>query len=73
MGFHRTVQPDPPPITISIDQAVEDQIAQLIDIHSAARDPFNVADRCEFNPTGHQTIVSCGDVVCCHCAKVFWR
>lgn len=73
MGFHRTIQPDAPPVVITIEQAVEDQIAQLIDVHSPPRDPFNVADRCEFNETGHQIIASCGSVVCVHCAKVFWQ
>lgn len=37
------------------------------------RDPFNLADPCPFNPTGHQTIVSCGEIVCWHCARIFWR
>lgn len=36
-------------------------------------DPFGVDDPCEFSPTGqHAAIGSCGDVVCCHCSRVFW-
>lgn len=73
MGYARTLQPAPPPIVIAIDEAVDAHLERLIDLHFLPRDPFNVADRCPFNATGHQTIVSCGDVVCCHCAKVFWK
>lgn len=36
-------------------------------------DPFNIADSCPVNPNGHQTVVSCGEVVCWHCARIFWR
>lgn len=59
--------------------AVSEQVAQFLcleDISARAnreRDPFNVADPCPVNPTGHQTIVSCGEVVCWHCARIFWR
>ncbi len=37
------------------------------------RDPFNVVDRCPVNETGHQPIVSCGEIVCAHCARIIWR
>jgi hypothetical protein len=34
-------------------------------------DPFGVDHDC-LNPAGHHPIVSCGDIVCRHCPKVFW-
>jgi hypothetical protein len=35
-------------------------------------DPFGIADPCPYSATGqHDPISSCGDVVCCHCSKVF--
>jgi hypothetical protein len=38
-----------------------------------AIDPFGLDDLCTLSPTGqHQAIGSCGDVVCCHCSRVFW-
>lgn len=57
-------------------------IASLVDILNletvSARvkrevDPFLVDDPCPMNPTGHKPIASCGEVVCWHCAKIFWR
>jgi hypothetical protein len=37
-----------------------------------ATDPFLVDDFCSLSPTGqHVAIGSCGDVVCCHCSRVF--
>lgn len=39
----------------------------------AAVDPFGLDNDCEVSPNGqHQAVGSCGDVVCCHCAKIFW-
>jgi hypothetical protein len=35
-------------------------------------DPFGIDNACPFNPTGHDFIAACGDVVCCHCSKVVW-
>lgn len=35
-------------------------------------DPFGIDNACPFNPTGHDFIAACGDVVCCHCGKVVW-
>ena len=35
-------------------------------------DPFGIDDPCPQNSSGHYAIASCGDVVCVHCAKVFW-
>lgn len=38
-----------------------------------ASDPFGIDNACGLSPTGrHTAIGSCGDVVCCHCARVFW-
>jgi hypothetical protein len=36
------------------------------------QDPFGIALSCT-NPAGHQPIASCGEIVCCHCARIFWR
>lgn len=39
----------------------------------ATADPFGLDDLCTLSPTGrHQAVGSCGDVVCCHCSKIFW-
>lgn len=36
-------------------------------------DPFGTSARCTLSPDGrHHAIGSCGDVVCCHCARIFW-
>jgi len=37
----------------------------------APADPFRIESDC-LNPAGHSMIVSCGDIVCRHCSKVFW-
>lgn len=40
----------------------------------AAEDPFGAGERCAFSPDGqHHAIGSCGDVVCCHCSRIFWN
>lgn len=45
-----------------------------VDAVLRAADPFGIADACELSPTGnHYAIGSCGDVVCCYCARIFWR
>lgn len=72
MGFART--PAPHVIEASKGARVyqfigEREIAAVM----GAADPFNVANRCPVNATGHQPIPSCADVVCGHCGKVFWR
>lgn len=36
------------------------------------QDPFGIALSCT-NPAGHQPTASCGEIVCVHCARVFWR
>jgi hypothetical protein len=35
-------------------------------------DPFGVDHDC-LNPAGHDPIATCREIVCCHCAKVFWQ
>jgi hypothetical protein len=48
----------------------EREIAAVI---SAIEDPFGTDARCTLSPDGrHHAIGSCGDVVCCHCARIFW-
>lgn len=45
-----------------------------IDAVLRAADPFGIEDQCEPSPNGrHYAIGSCGDVVCCYCARIFWR
>lgn len=48
----------------------ERDIAAMI---AAAEDPFDAGAQCAFSADGrHHAIGSCGDVVCCNCAKIFW-
>lgn len=48
----------------------ERDIAAMI---AAVEDPFGAGERCAFSVDGrHHAIGSCGDVVCCNCAKIFW-
>ncbi|UFW75153.1 hypothetical protein [Bradyrhizobium sp. WU425] len=48
----------------------ERDIAAMI---AAVEDPFGAGERCAFSADGqHHAIGSCGDVVCCKCAKIFW-
>jgi hypothetical protein len=48
--------------------AREQEIAQLL----REQDPFGCDDPCPMNAGApHQPIQSCGDLVCCHCSKVF--
>lgn len=40
---------------------------------AAVEEPFGTGERCALSPDGrHLAIGSCGDVVCCHCARIFW-
>jgi len=39
---------------------------------STLPDPFLIDHGCD-NPQGHEAIATCGEIVCRHCAKVFWR
>ena len=71
MGFHRQSQ------AAALDRAgiaatVSAFVAEEVAFANRTSDPFWVDDPCPFNPTGHQFIGSCGDVACCHCAKVVW-
>lgn len=50
--------------------AIEAELARLLT--GTPADPFNIENACPFNPTGHDYIAACGDVVCCHCSKVVW-
>lgn len=48
--------------------------APVVAAARARLDPFGIDDPCLQNAGGlHQPIGSCGDVVCCHCTKVFWQ
>lgn len=71
MGFHRQGQPAPldrPAIAAAITRFLADEIA----FENRTLDPFRITHDC-LNVSGHHFIASCGDVVCCHCAKVVWR
>ncbi|KGT75834.1 hypothetical protein MA20_32110 [Bradyrhizobium japonicum] len=47
---------------------------EIAAVMAALEDPFGTAERCEFSADGqHRAIGSCGDVVCCHCARIFWN
>lgn len=35
-------------------------------------DPFGIDHDC-ISETGHQPVVSCGAIVCFHCARIFWQ
>lgn len=77
MGFHRQGQPQ-------YVQTVSDTTLRIIREHVGALmaseaafiartvDPFNVDNDC-INPAGHEPMASCGEVVCAHCARIFWR
>jgi hypothetical protein len=73
-GFARTLQRTSPR-----RQRIREAVAEMLCLEDVSarvmreRDPFDVDDRCEFNATGHQTIVSCGEAVCFHCARIFWK
>jgi hypothetical protein len=59
-------------IRVSARQLVDGFIAdELAVLAVPASDPFDIEHDCT-NPAGHATIASCGDIVCPHCAKVFW-
>lgn len=72
MGFHRRRQPE----ALNRAQAIsavmafvgEREIGEVM----AAQDPFRLDHDC-ISPSGHDVIASCGEIVCRHCAKVFWR
>jgi hypothetical protein len=70
MGFNRTLQPaglDRAAVAAIVTRLVADEIA----FERRTADPFLIAHDC-LNPTGHDFIASCGDVVCPHCSRVAW-
>lgn len=72
MGFHRIPQPaalDRAGLTALVARFVAEELAFL----TRTADPFGLDNACPFNPTGHDFIASCGDVVCCRCGKVVWQ
>lgn len=72
MGFNRTPQPQAlsraQAVTLISSFVAEREIAQVL----REQDVFLIENDC-VNPKGHGAISSCGEVVCPHCAKVFWR
>jgi hypothetical protein len=72
MGFHRHRQPEAlnrvQATAAVMNFITEHEIASVF----AAQDPFVLDHDC-VNPSGHDPIASCGEVVCRHCARVFWR
>ena len=50
--------------------AIEAELSRLLTCTPV--DPFNIDNACPFNPSGHDFISACGDVVYCHCSKVVW-
>ena len=70
-GFTRNRQPQAltraQAIAILKPRAAEEIAAVL-----AQQDVFQLEHDC-INPAGHDAIASCSDIVCPHCAKVFWR
>lgn len=71
-GFHRIPQPqalDRAGVSAFVTRFVSELSCLAIE---ARQDPFRVDDPCRFNRSGgHETIVSCGDIVCRHCSTVF--
>jgi len=71
-GFNRGSQPlafSPASLMPVVSRFVTEQEIGAI---MRAEDPFHVGHDC-IHPNGHEAIASCGEVVCYHCAKVFWR
>lgn len=71
MSFHRS------PAAHVIRHAEGAPVIRIVtpaDIATVMReqDPFGIALHCT-NPAGHQPIASCGEIVCAHCARIFWR
>jgi hypothetical protein len=68
MGFHRHGQP------AALDRAavsavITRLVAQELAFEARTADPFLLAHDC-LNPAGHDFIAACGEVVCCHCARL---
>lgn len=74
MGFYRQGQPAALTRTQVVDLVTITIAAQDLGFVSRSQDPFGIDDPCNMSPSGmHQPFASCGEVVCFHCAKVFWR
>lgn len=74
-GFYRTGAQRQHTVRVLQAQRAAASILCLEDISARVRreaDPFRCDDPCPVNPAGHRTIASCGEVVCWHCAKIFW-
>lgn len=70
MGFLRQGQPqtlDRASLTAVVTRFVAEELAFI----TRTADPFSIDHDC-LNPAGHDFIAACGDVACCHCAKVVW-
>jgi hypothetical protein len=71
MGFAR--QPAPHVIDAAKGAPVEILItAEDIAFFVRQADPFLIENDC-VSASGHYAIASCGEVVCAHCSRVFWR
>lgn len=74
MGYLRQGQPASPPsfnraaVTATITRFVAEELA----FANRTADPFHIAHDCR-NPSGHDFIAACGDVVCIHCGRIAWR
>jgi hypothetical protein len=73
MGYLRQRQPD----TMNRNQ-VRAAVIAFVGTEEIARiarglDPFGIDDPCPASPAGHQPHASCGEIVCIHCTRIFWR
>jgi hypothetical protein len=72
-GFTRQGLPNTRPAPVKaplIAFIAEEEIA----IVAASLDPFLIDGPCPHNGgASHQPVGSCGEVVCRHCAAIFWR
>lgn len=75
MGFNRGLQID---TATSVRRQVSSRVKDLIPLAEIAQamaeatEPFSIEIIC-LNPAGHDAIASCGEIVCPHCARIFWR
>lgn len=77
MGFLRQGQPEVWPVIRDQALRVAAEHVQALMASEAAfiartSDPFNVDNSC-IAPQGHEPMASCGEIVCAHCARIFWR
>jgi len=74
MGFYRQGMPQPLDRDGVKAAVISFIAAEEIALVERAFDPFEVDDPCPLNAgRPHRAIASCGEVVCRHCSKVFWR